>query len=213
MLDPSVRFGATTVTCEGFAYRDDPYVLKGSCGLEYTLNRNYVHAETWGALIRDWLFPILAVILAILAAFFIYKALTQQRPDSRSTSDGSRPTGGSGRPGPRKGCREIDIDDPPPYYSQFPRVPGYLWAVPGFVAGWLSNGWRQRQRQTRSVWEEQVPLRGRQGYREERPNTGYSWSQVPSVSRPSEGFAGTRRRGSPTSNTTSASTTAGTRNR
>jgi len=37
-LDSSVRFGQTTVSCEGFNHPDDPYILKGSCGLEYTLN-------------------------------------------------------------------------------------------------------------------------------------------------------------------------------
>ncbi|XP_063726494.1 store-operated calcium entry-associated regulatory factor-like [Symsagittifera roscoffensis] len=36
-LDNSVRFGQTIVTCEGYDYPDDPYVLKGSCGLEYAL--------------------------------------------------------------------------------------------------------------------------------------------------------------------------------
>eukprot|EP01114_Cavostelium_apophysatum_P021788 TRINITY_DN7691_c0_g1_i1.p1 TRINITY_DN7691_c0_g1~~TRINITY_DN7691_c0_g1_i1.p1 ORF type:complete len:342 (-),score=38.07 TRINITY_DN7691_c0_g1_i1:38-1063(-) len=36
-LDSSVRFGRTDVSCEGYSHPDDPYVLKGSCGLEYTL--------------------------------------------------------------------------------------------------------------------------------------------------------------------------------
>jgi len=36
-LDEAVKFGTISVNCEGFAYPDDPYVLQGSCGLEYTL--------------------------------------------------------------------------------------------------------------------------------------------------------------------------------
>ena len=36
-LDDSVRFGATEVFCEGYSYPEDPYVLAGSCGLEYVL--------------------------------------------------------------------------------------------------------------------------------------------------------------------------------
>jgi len=36
-LDSSVKFGETVVNCEGYSYPDDPYILKGSCGLEYTL--------------------------------------------------------------------------------------------------------------------------------------------------------------------------------
>lgn len=33
------KFGQVQVTCEGFDYADDPYVLAGSCGLEYTIDR------------------------------------------------------------------------------------------------------------------------------------------------------------------------------
>lgn len=38
-LDVGVRFGRTDVTCEGYDYPDDPYILQGSCGLEYTLDQ------------------------------------------------------------------------------------------------------------------------------------------------------------------------------
>ena len=36
-LPKGVRFGKVEVSCEGFSSRDDEYVLKGSCGLEYGL--------------------------------------------------------------------------------------------------------------------------------------------------------------------------------
>ncbi|XP_068127235.1 store-operated calcium entry-associated regulatory factor [Hyperolius riggenbachi] len=36
-MDNAYRFGRIEVSCEGFDYPDDPYVLRGSCGLEYTL--------------------------------------------------------------------------------------------------------------------------------------------------------------------------------
>ncbi|XP_041640919.1 store-operated calcium entry-associated regulatory factor [Cheilinus undulatus] len=36
-LDSSFRFGRVEVNCEGFSHPDDAYILKGSCGLEYTL--------------------------------------------------------------------------------------------------------------------------------------------------------------------------------
>ena len=32
------RFGNVEVVCEGYVYPDDPFILKGSCGLEYTLD-------------------------------------------------------------------------------------------------------------------------------------------------------------------------------
>lgn len=36
-MDNAYRFGRVEVSCEGFSHPDDPYILKGSCGLEYTL--------------------------------------------------------------------------------------------------------------------------------------------------------------------------------
>jgi len=36
-LENGLRLGTTDVVCEGYRDRDDPYILRGSCGLEYTL--------------------------------------------------------------------------------------------------------------------------------------------------------------------------------
>ncbi|KAL0246750.1 hypothetical protein GEMRC1_007957 [Eukaryota sp. GEM-RC1] len=36
-LSSDVRLGKTEVYCEGYDYPEDPYVTRGSCGLEYTL--------------------------------------------------------------------------------------------------------------------------------------------------------------------------------
>src|SRR5271155_1096605 len=36
-LPEEFKFGSTDVSCEGYASSDDPYVLKGSCGVEYRL--------------------------------------------------------------------------------------------------------------------------------------------------------------------------------
>jgi len=36
-LDQSVKFGKISVSCEGYDYPDDPYVLRDSCGLKYEL--------------------------------------------------------------------------------------------------------------------------------------------------------------------------------
>jgi hypothetical protein len=36
-MDNRYRFGPITVNCEGYDYPDDPFVLRGSCGLEYTI--------------------------------------------------------------------------------------------------------------------------------------------------------------------------------
>ena len=36
-LEDLYKLGRVEVTCEGYDYPDDPYVLVGSCGLEYSL--------------------------------------------------------------------------------------------------------------------------------------------------------------------------------
>ncbi|KAI9033337.1 hypothetical protein DFJ74DRAFT_652110 [Hyaloraphidium curvatum] len=36
-MDEAFRFGETTVSCEGYSRPDDPYILGGSCGVEYAL--------------------------------------------------------------------------------------------------------------------------------------------------------------------------------
>ncbi|KAG7164455.1 store-operated calcium entry-associated regulatory factor-like [Homarus americanus] len=37
-MDNAFRFGDIEVSCEGYSSRDDPYVLKGSCGLRYSID-------------------------------------------------------------------------------------------------------------------------------------------------------------------------------
>ena len=37
-MDNDFRFGRVDVVCEGYDYPDDPYITRGSCGLEYTLD-------------------------------------------------------------------------------------------------------------------------------------------------------------------------------
>ena len=36
-LDSAFQLGVTDVACEGYEYPNDPYVLEGSCGLEFTI--------------------------------------------------------------------------------------------------------------------------------------------------------------------------------
>ncbi|KAK8822395.1 hypothetical protein WA577_005558 [Blastocystis sp. JDR] len=39
-LDNGVSLGETIVSCEGYDYPEDPYILAGSCGVEFKLNKN-----------------------------------------------------------------------------------------------------------------------------------------------------------------------------
>lgn len=60
-LPPDLRLGSTDVLCEGYSSPDDPYVLRGSCGVQYTLaltdlgERRYPHlAGGGGGSSWDW---------------------------------------------------------------------------------------------------------------------------------------------------------------
>lgn len=38
-MDTKFRFGKISVSCEGYDYPEDPFILAGSCGLDYTIDR------------------------------------------------------------------------------------------------------------------------------------------------------------------------------
>lgn len=48
-MDNAYRFGQIEVTCEGYNYADDDHVLRGSCGLEYTLEYTKEGMQSKGA--------------------------------------------------------------------------------------------------------------------------------------------------------------------
>ena len=47
-LSPEFKLGSTDVSCEGYAGSEDPYVLKGSCGVEYRLLLTEIGEEKYG---------------------------------------------------------------------------------------------------------------------------------------------------------------------
>eukprot|EP00899_Mesostigma_viride_P021604 jgi/Mesvir1/29445/Mv23024-RA.2 len=47
-LPRHLRFAKTEVTCEGYSYPDDPDILEGSCGLEYSLKRDKSAGSGYG---------------------------------------------------------------------------------------------------------------------------------------------------------------------
>jgi hypothetical protein len=47
-LPEEFKFGSTDVSCEGYESSDDPYVLKGSCGVEYRLLLTEKGEEKYG---------------------------------------------------------------------------------------------------------------------------------------------------------------------
>ncbi len=74
-----VKFTSVVVACEGFAYRDDPYILEGSCTLEYSLAFNY------------WFIGFVVVVLGIGSTLFIAVFVPKQNKKEEPTIHRSSP--------------------------------------------------------------------------------------------------------------------------
>lgn len=134
------RFGALDVSCEGWSYPDDPFILAGSCGLTYELEGpgsrsyndydSYSYSEgssrsSFGSLVW-WL----AVAVLAYAAYRVWKG----RPDAGGFNGG----GGGFRPDPF-------YPGAPPPYSEGPKPYGANYGGgasqgPGFWSGLLGGG-------------------------------------------------------------------------
>lgn len=90
-LDKRVKFSMLKVSCEGYDFTDDPYVLAGSCGLEYSLemkpsnnlseyyNRDYYKTNK--------LSNFLTLIIMIIIMCAIYKSCSKNRQGGHDMND------------------------------------------------------------------------------------------------------------------------------
>ncbi|KIX06406.1 uncharacterized protein Z518_04382 [Rhinocladiella mackenziei CBS 650.93] len=127
-LPEEFKLGSTDVTCEGYESSEDPYVLSGSCGVEYRLlltekgEEKYGSPRTFnwdvtsngnaGEAIAGFLFMAVFVIVLFTIVYGFYKAWRNDaaRRTPRPPGGGFGGFGGGG-----------DDDDPPPPYD--PRPP------------------------------------------------------------------------------------------
>ena len=63
-----VRLGKAEVLCEGYDYPEDPYIFKGSCGIEYSLHFTDGRASTPPETGLSWVIPLAMVALFLLFA-------------------------------------------------------------------------------------------------------------------------------------------------
>lgn len=128
-LPDEFKLGSTDVTCEGYESSDDPYVLKGSCGVEYRLvltekgEEKYGRkSESWfadggepaeGSTVAKYMFLVVFVVVAFIILRSIYLSWQQRGP----RGPGQTPWGGYGG----GGGGGNDDDDPPPPYDPYPR--------------------------------------------------------------------------------------------
>jgi len=150
-LPGSLRFGRVEVSCEGWSGPGDPYVLKGSCGLEYRLilvpktlrEDSYPHSPSWfqSTDVGGLIFMIVWIGILLLIAYNIFKSCLRRNPDSsRPPPHPSRPSGpGSGWfPG---GYRDDYTNTaPPPYSKTTPDTSQSSGWRPGFWTGAALGG-------------------------------------------------------------------------
>ncbi|KAH8094558.1 hypothetical protein BXZ70DRAFT_364659 [Cristinia sonorae] len=146
-LPEALRLGRIQVSCEGWSGPGDPYVLKGSCALEYRLAqvpdslrkpeshtrpsrlsrfwRDYVSTDDPGAAV----FMILWTCITLFILYNLFKScFTRPRPSSSSSSSSrprnNRPGGDGGGgwsswfPGSPHNPGQGHNNDPPPPYSK-----------------------------------------------------------------------------------------------
>ena len=154
-MNNKYRFGKIDVTCEGYEYADDPYVLAGSCGLEYTIDKlsnaqssaYYSQYDDHNKNYQSGLGSAFGFICVIMIIFFVYRTCY--------AGDSTYPNAsGTGTEGFTSG-NQYDAPPPPygfrPEYQQQQQKPytttGHQNAgnpnnngQPGFFSGLLAGG-------------------------------------------------------------------------
>ncbi|KAF2860939.1 hypothetical protein K470DRAFT_276614 [Piedraia hortae CBS 480.64] len=216
-LPGEFKLGSTDVICEGYDHADDPYVLKGSCGVEYRLILTKLGEERYGrsAFDRAWRKPnkenVSSALFTMLfwgtfisvALFIIYKVLLG--------GDGGMP-----RLPPNRGFDPFDPRGPPPgppppgndyKKPDGPWRPGFWSGAAAAAAGaYAANAYRNSQRdagpssqQRARYYDEQPswlhrertpsPPRANYGSGRNRGSSSFGGNTYEST-----GFGGTRRR-------------------
>jgi hypothetical protein len=164
------KFGKVQVSCEGYDYPDDPYILAGSCGLEYTIDRTGVNQDKsksnkgsnsyssngWnnGKSYQDEDSSSFGLLVFIcIVGFILFKALIspdrnneQQEHQQQAYNPDFIPPAGSNAPPPPYSAG--NNTQPPPYTSGRRNTStngNGAWAnAASFGAGWAANSWWNR---------------------------------------------------------------------
>lgn len=132
-LPEEFKLGSTDVICEGYDYPEDPYILKGSCGVEYRLvltekgEEKFGHKKPWfgGGDDNDGyqkttgdkvVASVFWLIFIGVAAWIVFNAVRNWATGQGGGVGGNRPGWGGGG----GGWGGDDNDDPPPPYDWRP---------------------------------------------------------------------------------------------
>ncbi|KAF2841740.1 DUF1183-domain-containing protein, partial [Patellaria atrata CBS 101060] len=219
-LPEEFKLGSTDVFCEGYDSPEDPYVLKGSCGVEYRLVLTEKGEEKYGRKWTNWgkksqdsdegsagLIGVLFWILFFaVAAWMVYLAFFKPNGGVGGPQGPQAPRWGGGGSGGGGG----DDDDPPPPYDHLPPRSKYtrsptsqeswrpgFWsgAAAGAGAAYMAGRGLGRSNNTRETYAQPSSSWFGGGRRDNGGEGSSRGASSPSTSRyESTGFGSTRRR-------------------
>ncbi|KIW15248.1 hypothetical protein PV08_05293 [Exophiala spinifera] len=163
-LPEDFKLGSTDVICEGYESSDDPYVLKGSCGVEYRLlltekgeekygsaknfGSDFMNEHTTASTLAASAFMIVFFVVLLIIIYRFWRAWRDQAPPRRPPRRGGDGGFGGG------GGGGDDHDPPPPYEPRPPRPKKPTWtssssagpsstgrAQPRQAEGWRPGFW------------------------------------------------------------------------
>uniref|UniRef100_A0A8C3TN89 Store-operated calcium entry-associated regulatory factor n=1 Tax=Catharus ustulatus TaxID=91951 RepID=A0A8C3TN89_CATUS len=152
-LENAFRFGQMEVSCEGYDYPDDPYVLRGSCSLLFSLElteegerkvKNSGNDSDSGS-------GAIVVIVLLVLAFGVYKLLlsNQQSQQNSGHSDGfSQPFWQSQQTPSPPGFKSTFTGRAQPFtiFKRASRIPALYYALCSKeeIRAWFSTGFQGR---------------------------------------------------------------------
>ncbi|XP_078252077.1 store-operated calcium entry-associated regulatory factor [Rhinoraja longicauda] len=164
-MDIAYRFGAVTVSCEGYNYPEDPYILRGSCGLEYVIdlteegirkkkdNTRFVHQppkQNDPTVVGNSSNLMMLILLFALAYLVYVTCLRSQRngnqPSPEGNEDVNNKAGPSACPPPPgfkpeyTGCTADEGLNDNAYQGSNGQQPGRRSSGPGFWTGIGAGG-------------------------------------------------------------------------
>jgi hypothetical protein len=127
-MPKQIKFGRLEVSCEGLTHPNDPYVVKGSCGLEYTLESSGhdSYKPSGGSYSA-------AMVLAVFFGVFVLYVCCRTDHTSRTA-----PYPDASRPGPSFNTRSSA--PPPGFKTTYTGDTGSATDGPGFWSGMMAGG-------------------------------------------------------------------------
>lgn len=161
------KLGSTDVMCEGYSNSKDPFILKGSCGVEYRLllsdkgiekygsksSYSYGGGEERTSKLFAWAFWLAFFAVVFIMARSAFRNLRDSRGGAPGNNNHPRPPpyDGGGGGGDDGGWFGNDGSDPPPPYSK-PSAPSTASSRQSTAGGWAQTAANQARNYQPGFW-------------------------------------------------------------